>query len=246
MSEITQQLKAALADRYVIERELGAGGMATVYLAEDLKHRRRVAVKVLRPELAAALGGERFLREIETTANLRHPHILPLYDSGDANGTLFYVMPYVEGESLQDRMAREKQLPVDDALRIAGEVADALSYAHGRGVIHRDIKPDNIMLENGHAVVADFGIAQAVSDSGGERLTQTGMAVGTPLYMSPEQSNGEPVDARSDLYGLACVVYEMLAGSPPFSGPTALAVMARHALDPVPEVHRLAGRRRWR
>jgi serine/threonine-protein kinase len=234
MSEITQQLKAALADRYVIERELGAGGMATVYLAEDLKHRRRVAVKVLRPELAAALGGERFLREIETTANLRHPHILPLYDSGDANGTLFYVMPYVEGESLQDRMAREKQLPVDDALRIAGEVADALSYAHGRGVIHRDIKPDNIMLENGHAVVADFGIAQAVSDSGGERLTQTGMAVGTPLYMSPEQSNGEPVDARSDLYGLACVVYEMLAGSPPFSGPTALAVMARHALDPVP------------
>jgi serine/threonine-protein kinase len=175
MSEITQQLKAALADRYVIERELGAGGMATVYLAEDLKHRRRVAVKVLRPELAAALGGERFLREIETTANLRHPHILPLYDSGDANGTLFYVMPYVEGESLQDRMAREKQLPVDDALRIAGEVADALSYAHGRGVIHRDIKPDNIMLENGHAVVADFGIAQAVSDSGGERLTQTGM-----------------------------------------------------------------------
>jgi serine/threonine-protein kinase len=233
MSEITQQLKAALADRYVIERELGAGGMATVYLAEDLKHRRRVAVKVLRPELAAALGGERFLREIETTANLRHPHILPLYDSGDANGTLFYVMPYVEGESLQDRMAREKQLPVDDALRIAGEVADALSYAHGRGVIHRDIKPDNIMLENGHAVVADFGIAQAVSDSGGERLTQTGMAVGTPLYMSPEQSNGEPVDARSDLYGLACVVYEMLAGSPPFSGPTALAVMARHALDPV-------------
>jgi serine/threonine-protein kinase len=216
MSEITQQLKAALADRYVIERELGAGGMATVYLAEDLKHRRRVAVKVLRPELAAALGGERFLREIETTANLRHPHILPLYDSGDANGTLFYVMPYVEGESLQDRMAREKQLPVDDALRIAGEVADALSYAHGRGVIHRDIKPDNIMLENGHAVVADFGIAQAVSDSGGERLT-----------------HGEPVDARSDLYGLACVVYEMLAGSPPFSGPTALAVMARHALDPV-------------
>jgi serine/threonine protein kinase len=225
---------AALADRYRIERELGQGGMATVYLAEDLKHQRRVAIKVLRPELAAALGAERFLREITTTANLRHPHILPLYDSGDADGSLFYVMPYVEGESLRDRLDREKQLPLDDALQIAGEVADALSYAHSSGVIHRDIKPENILLDNGHAIVADFGIAQAVSESGGERLTQTGIVLGTPLYMSPEQSNGDPVDARSDLYALGCLVYEMLAGVPPFSGPTALVLMARHALDPVP------------
>jgi serine/threonine protein kinase len=225
---------AAFADRYRIERELGQGGMATVYLAEDLKHQRRVAIKVLRPELAAALGAERFLREITTTANLRHPHILPLYDSGDADGSLFYVMPYVEGESLRDRLDREKQLPLDDALQIAGEVADALSYAHSSGVIHRDIKPENILLDNGHAIVADFGIAQAVSESGGERLTQTGIVLGTPLYMSPEQSNGDPVDARSDLYALGCLVYEMLAGVPPFSGPTALVLMARHALDPVP------------
>jgi Tol biopolymer transport system component len=223
------RLAAALADRYVIERELGAGGMATVYLAEDLRHRRKVAIKVLRPELAAALGAERFLREIETTAGLRHPHILPLYDSGDADGFLFYVMPLVEGESLRDRLDREKQLPLDDALAIAREVADALGYAHARGIVHRDIKPENILLEGGHAVVADFGIARAVSAAGGDRLTQTGMAVGTPLYMSPEQAAGESdLDGRSDLYSLGCVLYEMLAGQPPFTGPTVEAVARQH------------------
>jgi serine/threonine-protein kinase len=208
--------------------------MAMVYLAHDLKHRRKVAVKVLRQELAATLGADRFLREIETTAGLRHPHILPLYDSGHESGVLFYVMPFVEGPSLRDHLDREGQLPLDDALRIAGEVAEALSYAHSRGVIHRDIKPENILLENGHAMVADFGIAHAVSESGGEKLTRIGAALGTPLYMSPEQANAEAVDPRSDLYSLACVVYEMLAGAPPFNGPTVFVVIARHALDPVP------------
>jgi tetratricopeptide (TPR) repeat protein len=234
MTDPLAQLRAALADRYAIEHELGAGGMATVYLAEDLKHQRDVAIKVLRPELAAALGHERFLREITTTAALHHPHILGLYDSGEADGFLYYVMPYVEGESLRERLDRERQLAVDDALRIGREVADALSYAHQRGVIHRDIKPENILLESGHAQVADFGIARAVSAAGGEKLTQTGMVVGTPLYMSPEQAAGDSVDPRSDQYSLACVLYEMLAGMPPFSAPTALALMARHALDPVP------------
>ncbi|MDZ4862502.1 MAG: serine/threonine-protein kinase, partial [Gemmatimonadota bacterium] len=194
-----ERLRASLADRYRLERELGQGGMATVYLAEDLKHSRKVAIKVLRPELAAVLGPERFLREIETTANLRHPHILPLFDSGSAwgpdmsgpNNYLYYVMPLVEGESLRDRLDREKQLPIEDALRIAREVADALSYAHGRGVIHRDIKPENILLEGGHALVADFGIARALTGAGAERLTDTGLAVGTPAYMSPEQAAGE-------------------------------------------------------
>ena len=253
MADAIALLTAALADRYRIERELGQGGMATVYLAEDLKHHRMVAIKVLKPELAAALGAERFLREIETTANLRHPHILPLYDSGAAgsqsgvrsqeSGTerqssrlptpdsrlLYYVMPFVEGESLRDRLDREKQLPLDDALRIAREVADALSYAHSRGVVHRDIKPANILLESGHAVVADFGIAKAISESGGESLTQTGMAIGTPQYMSPEQASGEKdIDGRSDLYALGCVLYEMLAGQPPFTGPTAANVVHQH------------------
>jgi serine/threonine-protein kinase len=222
-------LTTALADRYRIERELGAGGMATVYLAEDVKHHRRVALKVLRPELAHALGAERFLREIETTAALHHPHILPLYDSGAAGELLFYVMPYVEGESLRDRLAREKQLPIDDALTIAGEISDALSYAHSRGVIHRDIKPENIMLEGGHAMVADFGIARAVSAAGTESITQTGTAVGTPSYMSPEQAAGSSdLDGRSDLYSLGCVVYEMLAGQAPFSGPTVESVVRQH------------------
>jgi hypothetical protein len=233
-SPIPDRLVQALAGSYLLERELGVGGMATVYLAEDLKHQRKVAVKVLRPELAVALGHERFLREITTTAALHHPHILALYDSGEASGFLYYVMPYVDGESLRDRLDRDKQLPVDDVLLIAREVADALSYAHARGVVHRDIKPENILLEGGHAQVADFGIARAVSAAGGEKLTQTGMVVGTPLYMSPEQAAGDPLDGRSDQYSLGCVVYEMLAGSPPFSGPTAQALMARHALDPVP------------
>jgi len=224
-----ERLVIALADRYRIERELGAGGMATVYLAQDLKHDRQVAIKVLHPELAAAVGPERFLREITTTANLRHPHILPLYDSGRSDDFLFYVMPYVEGETLRDRLTRERQLPLEDALRIAHEVSDALSYAHSRGVIHRDIKPENILLENGHAVVADFGIARAVSAAGGESLTQTGMAIGTPAYMSPEQAAGEPnLDGRSDLYALGCVTYEMLAGQPPFTGPTVESVVHQH------------------
>ena len=201
MSPIPDRLATALADRYRIERELGAGGMATVYLAEDLKHHRQVAIKVLRPELAMALGAERFLREIATTANLRHPHILPLYDSGEAGPFLYYVMPLVEGESLRDRLDREKQLPIEEALTISREVADALGYAHQRGIIHRDIKPENILLEGGHAVVADFGIARAISSAGAEKLTQTGISVGTPLYMSPEQAAGDAnLDGRSDLY----------------------------------------------
>ncbi|HEV8195191.1 MAG TPA: protein kinase, partial [Gemmatimonadales bacterium] len=225
------RLAAALSDRYQIVRELGEGGMATVYLARDLKHHRQVAVKVLRPELSSALGPERFLREIETTANLRHPHILPLYDSGEADGFLFYVMPFVEGESLRDRLKRDKQLPLDDALRITREVADALSYAHSKGVIHRDIKPENILLESGHAVVADFGIAKAVSVAGGQTLTRTGMSIGTPQYMSPEQAAGESdLDGRSDLYSLACVLYEMLAGQPPFSGATAESLVHQHLI----------------
>jgi serine/threonine-protein kinase len=224
-------LTAALADRYAIERELGQGGMATVYLAEDLKHQRKVAVKVLRPELALALGAERFLREIATTANLRHPHILPLYDSGEAGGFLYYVMPLVEGESLRARLDRQKQLPIDEALGIAREVADALGYAHQRGIIHRDIKPENILVEEGHAVVADFGIARAVSSAGAEKLTETGLSVGTPLYMSPEQAAGDPnLDGRSDLYALGCVLYEMLAGQPPFTGPTAESITRQHLL----------------
>jgi len=223
------RLSAALADRYRIERELGAGGMATVYLAEDLKHRRKVALKVLRPELAAVIGAQRFLAEITTTANLQHPHILPLHDSGTVDGTVFYVMPFVEGESLRDRIQREKQLPIGDAVRIARDVADALDYAHRHGVIHRDIKPDNVLLHDGRAVVADFGIALAASRTeGGARITETGMSLGTPHYMSPEQAMGEhDLDGRTDVYALGCVVHEMLAGDPPFTGPTAQAIVAK-------------------
>ena len=240
MADPLPSLTTALSDRYRIERKLGAGGMATVYLAEDLKHHRRVAVKVLRPDLAAALGPERFLREITITAQLDHPHILPLLDSGQAGDSLYYVMPFVEGESLRDRLVREQQLPLDDALRIAREVADALGYAHSRSVIHRDIKPENILLSGGHARVADFGIARAVSAAGGEKLTQTGMAVGTPMYMSPEQALGEAaLDGRSDLYGLGCVLYEMLTGEPPYTGPTAQAVIAKRMVEPVPRVSTL-------
>ena len=237
-------LRSALADRYTVERELGQGGMATVYLASDRKHDRPVAIKVLRPELGSALGAERFLREIRTTATLRHPNILPLYDSGatDAGpeGLLFYVMPLVEGESLRARLDRERQLPVDDALRITGEVAAALSYAHGRGIIHRDIKPENILLENGRAIVADFGIARAVTTDSGTALTQTGLVLGTPVYMSPEQGMGESgLDGRSDQYALGCVLYEMLGGEPPYTGPTAMAIAAKRLLEPVPKIRTL-------
>jgi eukaryotic-like serine/threonine-protein kinase len=231
MIVVPAALATPLADRYRIERELGAGGMATVYLAQDLKHDRKVAIKVLRPELAQALGPERFLREIATIANLRHPHILPLYDSGEAGGFLYYVMPLVEGESLRARLDRQKQLPIDEALSITREVADALGYAHQRGIIHRDIKPENILLEGGHAVVADFGIARAISSAGGEKLTETGMSVGTPLYMSPEQAAGDAnLDGRSDLYSLACVLYEMLGGQAPFTGPTAESITRQHLI----------------
>src|SRR6266566_2651138 len=237
MTDIFLHLQAALAERYAGERELGQGGMAVVFLARDLKHRRPVAIKVLRPELAMALGAERFLGEIETVAALAHPHILPLYDSGEAAGFLYYVMPYVEGESLRERLTREKLLPLEDALRIAGEVATALSYAHSRGVVHRDIKPENILLEAGQAVVSDFGIARAITVAGGDRLTQTGVTVGTPGYMSPEQAAGEQdLDGRSDVYSLGCVLYEMLAGSPPFLGASARAILARQSLDPVPRL----------
>jgi TolB-like protein len=231
------RLNATLVARYRVERELGRGGMATVWLAQDLKHDRPVALKVLHPEFAAALGPERFLREVRITARLNHPHILALLDSGETDGIVYYAMPYVEGESLRDRLIREKQLRLDDALQIAREVADALSYAHAHGVIHRDIKPENILLESGHAVVADFGIARAISAAGSERLTQTGMAVGTPAYMSPEQAAGSrDLDGRSDLYSLGCVLYEMLAGHPPFTGTTAQEILARHSVDAVPQL----------
>ncbi len=228
MSDVMMRLSAALSDRYRLDRELGQGGMATVYLAHDIKHERDVAIKVLHPDLGAALGGERFLSEIRTTARLQHPHILPLLDSGEADGLLYYVMPLVTGETLRARLEREKQLPIEDALLIAREVADALGYAHGLGVIHRDIKPENILLQNGHAVVADFGIALAVQSAGGQRMTQTGLSLGTPQYMSPEQAMGErAIDARSDVYALAAVTYEMLAGDPPFTGSTVQAVVAK-------------------
>jgi serine/threonine-protein kinase len=235
MANAVDRLKAAIADRYTVERELGAGGMATVYLAEDLKHHRQVAVKVLKPELAAAIGQERFLREIEITARLAHPHILPLLDSGAAGELLYYLMPYVDGESLRQRLERERQFSVDETLEITRDVGDALSYAHSIGIVHRDIKPENILFEAGHAVLSDFGIARAVTAAGGKSLTETGFLMGTPAYMSPEQTTGEyEVDGRGDVYSLACVVYEMLAGEPPFTGPTPQAVLARHAVDPVP------------
>ena len=216
MSDPVTRLNAALSGRYAIERELGEGGMATVYLAKDLKHNRNVALKVLKPELAAVVGAERFLAEIETTANLQHPHILPLFDSGEADSFLFYVMPFIEGETLQDRLDREKQLPIDEALGIATAVANALQTAHDAGVVHRDIKPANILLSRGEPLVADFGIALAVGAAGGNRLTETGLSVGTPFYMSPEQATGDQmIGPASDTYALACVLYEMLVGEPP-------------------------------
>jgi serine/threonine-protein kinase len=225
---------AALADRYRIERELGRGGMATVFLARDLRHDRPVALKVLRPELAV-LGPERFLQEIRIAARLQHPHILPVHDSGEAAGRLWYTMPYVEGESLRQRLARDGQLPLDQAVRLITQVLGALGYAHARGVIHRDIKPENILLEGDEAVVADFGVARAISAAGDSRLTETGLALGTPTYMSPEQAAASrELDGRSDLYAVGCVLYEMLAGQPPFGGATAQQLLARHAMDPVP------------
>jgi len=230
-------IPAQLAGRYAIERELGSGGMATVYLARDTRHDRQVAVKVMRPDLAASLGAERFAREIAIAASLAHPHIVPLHDSGVADGIVYYVMPFIEGESLRDRMARGRQLPVDEALRLACEVADALAYAHARGLVHRDIKPENVLLTGGHALVADFGIARAVSLAEDRRLTESGMAVGTPAYMSPEQAFADPgIDGRTDQYSLACVLYEMLAGEPPYMAPTAQAIIARRLADPMPSL----------
>ncbi|MGD2124412.1 MAG: protein kinase [Gemmatimonadota bacterium] len=232
--EHEERLTAALADRYAIESEIGSGGMATVYLAQDLKHDRKVAVKVLKPELAAVVGTERFLAEIRLTANLAHPHILPLFDSGEADGFLFYVMPYVEGESLRQRLDRDGQLPVEEAVRIAGHVADALDYAHKQGVIHRDIKPANILFQAGDPVVTDFGIALAISAAGEGRLTETGLSLGTPYYMSPEQAAGDQTPtAASDVYSLGCVLYEMLTGDPPHTGSSAQAILGKILLGEV-------------
>jgi serine/threonine-protein kinase len=237
VSDPRDQLQADLADRYLLERELGHGGMATVYLARDLKHDRLVAIKVLRTDLSAVLGTERFLHEVRLTAQLQHPHILTLLDSGEGGGLCYYVMPYVEGESLRQRLQREGQLPLDEALRLTREVAEALDYAHQQGIIHRDIKPENILLSRGHALAADFGIALALTQAGGDRLTETGLSLGTPAYMSPEQAMAEPrLDGRSDQYSLACVLYEMLAGEPPYTGPTAQAIVAKRLGQPVPRL----------
>jgi eukaryotic-like serine/threonine-protein kinase len=236
VADVLEQLRTALGDRYEVERLVGEGGMATVFLAKDLRHGRKVAIKTLRAELAASIGAERFLREIRLAANLQHPNVLALYDSGEADGILYYVMPFIEGESLRDRLNREQQLPLHDAVRITREAAEGLAYAHEHGVVHRDIKPENILLQNGHALVADFGIAR-VADAAGEKLTQTGMAVGTPHYMSPEQSLGaDHADVRSDIYSLGCVLYELLAGQPPFDGPNSRAILARHAMEQVPSI----------
>jgi eukaryotic-like serine/threonine-protein kinase len=243
MSELTgfDQLRDALRDRYTIEREIGRGGMATVYLADDRKLHRRVAVKVLHQDLAT-IGSERFLREIRIAAGLSHPNILALHDAGEVDGRLLYAMPYVEGESLRHRLNREQQLPVPEAIRIAGQVAAALAHAHEHGIVHRDIKPENILLAGDQALVADFGIAKALDAASAERLTASGLSMGTPVYMSPEQGSGDAVDGRSDIYALGCVLYEMLAGAPPFLGPSAQAILARHAVDPVPPLRTVRAR----
>jgi serine/threonine protein kinase len=240
-SPILVRLREEIGDRYSVERELGRGGMATVFLARDIKHDREVAIKVLHPELSASIGSDRFEREIKLAARLQHPHILGLYDSGSAGELLYYVMPFVRGESLRDRIAREGMLPIDDAVRITLEVCDALGHAHAQGIVHRDIKPENILLSNGHALVADFGIARAASEAGQQKLTQTGMAVGTPVYMAPEQSTGDAVGPTADLYSLGCVLYEMLVGEPPFTGSNAMAIMARHLMETVPSVRVVRG-----
>ncbi|MFQ6045276.1 MAG: protein kinase [Gemmatimonadales bacterium] len=235
--DVSERLRAALAGRYEIERQVGAGGMSLVYLARDLKHGRAVAIKVLRPEISASLGQDRFLREIQIAAKLQHPHILPLYDSGEAEGLLYYVMPFVEGDTLRERLLRHRQLAVDDALSITRDVAEALQHAHELGVVHRDIKPENIMFSGGHAVVTDFGIARALSVAGGAQLTSSGVAIGTPGYMSPEQATAaEVIDGRTDIYSLACVLYEMLSGEPPFTGPTPQAVIARQISERPPSL----------
>ncbi|HYC32743.1 MAG TPA: protein kinase [Gemmatimonadales bacterium] len=237
MPELLDRLQVALADRYRLDREIGQGGMAIVYLAEDIRHGRKVAIKVLHPELSAVLGGERFLAEIKVTANLQHPHILGLIDSGEAGGLLYYVMPFVAGESLRARLMRERQLPVEEALRLTREVASALDYAHRQGVVHRDIKPENILLQDGAALVADFGIALAVHQAGGSRMTQTGMSLGTPAYMSPEQAMGErEIGPRSDVYALGAMSYEMLAGEPPFTGPSSQAIVAKVLTEQPPSL----------
>ena len=236
MSKTQERLQNRIADRYSIERELGRGGMATVFLARDVRHDREVAIKVLHPELSASIGAERFEREIKLAAKLQHPHILGLYDSGEADGLLYYVMPFVKGESLRDRLEREGQLPIEDAVQVTLEVADALGHAHAQGIVHRDIKPENILLSGGHALVADFGIARAATEAGGQKLTQTGMAVGTPVYMAPEQAVGDTIGPTADLYSLGCVLYEMLAGEPPFTAKNPQALMARHAMEAVPSV----------
>ena len=221
MADTPASLAVALQGRYTFQHALARGGMATVYLARDLRHHRSVAIKVLRPELATAIGVERFEQEIRTVARLTHPQILPLFDSGAAGGMLFYVMPYIEGGTLRDRLDRERQLPIDDAVRIGCDVAEALAYAHNKGVIHRDIKPENVMFSAGRVVVADLGIARALTEAQADRLTPTGVAIGTPAYMSPEQALGDcRIDNRTDIYSLGCVIYEMLTGSAPFSGST--------------------------
>ncbi len=237
-----ERLQAALADRYHLEREVGQGGMATVYLAEDLKHHRKVALKVLRPELAAALGPERFVREVETVASLQHPHILPLFDSGEADGFLYYVMPFVDGESLRERL-KQGPIPIHEAVRILREVVDALAHAHQHGIVHRDIKPDNVMLSGRHAVVTDFGVAKAVSAAGTDKLTTVGVALGTPTYMAPEQAMGETnLDARADIYSVGALAYELLTGAPPFDKPTAQALLSAHVLEkPTPPETKRAG-----
>jgi len=240
MTEITERLSTALADRYKIESHLGEGGMANVYLAEDLKHHRKVAVKVLRPELAAVLGAERFVKEIETTANLQHPHILPLFDSGEADSFLYYVMPFIDGETLRDKLNRETQLGIDEAVGITTAIADALDYAHRNNVIHRDIKPENILLHDGRPMVADFGIALALSAAAGGRMTETGLSLGTPHYMSPEQATAEKdLTNRSDIYSLGCVLYEMLTGEPPHTGASAQAIVMKIVSEDVQPVTEL-------
>ncbi len=238
MADRLEDLKAALAGRYEIEGELGRGGMATVYLADDVRHQRKVAVKVLRPDLAAALGGDRFLREIRIAANLTHPHILPLHDSGEADGFLYYVMPYIKGDTLRERLEKENELPVGESVRIIREVVDALAFAHSQGVIHRDIKPDNVMLSGGHAMVMDFGVAKAVSEATGrDKITTVGVALGTPAYMSPEQATADQnVDHRSDIYAVGAMAYELLTGRPPFQAATpqgVLAAQVTEAAEPV-------------